>query len=222
MSPFEFFRSRWDNIQAHPGQNAISTALGALVPGGGIAANALFNRYNDSRFNNSAQQFQDRSADLSNLNTNDALNKPLSGALGDYDRQNPLGEAPSNDSGRAEQNRQLGQALTGNGQNAGGMVGNYQPPGGWSQQTMSGWNPNQANANQTFGLLDFLGPNPNQPFDLPASGHMTPQARRDAMQSGYGMGNYGISNMMVGGSPVIFGAGDPNGRYRNRGYDYGG
>lgn len=117
------------------------------------------------------------------------------------------------------------------------MAGGYQPPGGWNQQTMSGWNPNQANASQSFGLLDFLGPNPNQsPVTMPNGGgpplgHMTPQARRD----GYGMGGYAsggkfqgtpfqgsVSNFMVGGSPVILGSGDPNQRYRNRGTDFGG
>lgn len=47
-----------------------------------------------------------------------------------------------------------------------------------------------------------------------------PEARRDA--GGGPNANYGVSNFMVGGSPVIFGSGDPNGRYRNRGYEYGG
>jgi len=229
MGPADFFRGRLDNIRAHPFQNLASTVFGGFVPGGGIAANALFNRYNDSRFNNSAQQFQDRSADLSNLNTNASMNDPLGGPLGDYDRANPNGEAPSGGTGgRAQQDRQLGEALMGGGggQNAGGPMGGmgYQPIGGWSQATMSGWNPNQANGSQAFGLLDFLGQNPNTPFNLPTtpSGHLTPADRRDAAQGGYGPGNYGVSNFMVGGSPVIFGSGDPNGRYRNRGSQYGG
>lgn len=55
------------------------------------------------------------------------------------------------------------------------------------------------------------------------TGHANPQERRDAAESGGGgYANAGVSNFMVGGSPVIFGSGDPNGRYRNRGVDYGG
>jgi len=219
MGPADFFRSRFDNIRAHPIQNLASTVFGGFVPGGGIAANALFNRYNDNRFNNSAQQFQDLTRDQSNMDTNAAMNKPLSGPLGDYDRQNPFGEAPSSGSDKQNQDQQLGLALTGSGggMSGGGPMGGmgYQPIGGWNQGTMSGWNGNQANASQAFGLLDFLGQNPNQPFNLPTtpSAH-SPEALRDGtFGGGMGMGgrgaNYGVSNFNVGGSPVIFGT-DPN------------
>jgi hypothetical protein len=61
---------------------------------------------------------------------------------------------------------------------------------------------------------------PPAPNDENGDGRMNPAERRDAAEGGYA--NSGVSNFMVGGSPVIFGSGDPNGRYRNRGTDFGG
>lgn len=51
------------------------------------------------------------------------------------------------------------------------------------------------------------------PADENGDGRVTPDERRDAANSGYTPANYGVSNFMVGGSPVIFGSGDPMGRY---------
>lgn len=231
QGPIDYARGRIDNWRAHPFQNIASTLFGGFVPGGGLAANALFNRYNDSRFNSSTNQANSLINDQLGIDTNQAMNRPLSGPLGQFDDQGTYGNggAPTS-GGRAEQDRQLGQALQGGGggQSFGGSMGGagYAPPGGWNQVSMSGWNPNQASGSQAFGLLDFLGPNMNKPFDIPTTpssgGHMSPEARREGSNVGPGIGNYGVSNFMVGGSPVIFGAGDPNGRYRNRGSQYGG
>jgi hypothetical protein len=226
----DFFRSRMDNLRAHPFQNIMGAVAGGFVPGGGLAAHALFNRYNDNNFNNAANQVYTRGQDQGNLDASSAMNAPLgdSRLSGDnaFDYTGPTGPNPGRgeagpSSGVSNQDRQMMDALTGGGggQNAGGMMGGagYQPPGGWSQQTMSGFNPNQASGSKGFGLLDFLGSNPNQPFDIPTTmsdqgeggGHMSPEARRSGM-TGNHPGNYGVSNFMVGGSPVIFGQ-DPNG-----------
>ena len=220
----DFFRSRLDNIRAHPFQNIASTIAGGLIPGGGLAAQAGFNRYNDSRFNNSAQTLQNRATDMGNLAGQSGFDRPLNGP-------NALVSGLSEiDGGRGPDATDQGlmQALqgSGGGQNAGGMVGQYHVPSQWTPQTISGWNPNQANAGQNFGLLDFLGPNPNQ-----QSGPMSHADRIEARDNagGYGdfrnSGNYGVSNFMVGGSPVIGGVrpsmGDMNGlavRRRTPGY----
>lgn len=245
MGPADFFRSRFDNLRAHPFQNLAGAALGAFVPGGGLVANAAFGRYNDNRFNNSAQAFQDLTRDQSQLNTNDALNQPLgddrlSGNNG-FNWDGPTGPNNGTDytgdnSGRAQQDRQLGEALMGGG---GSMNGGGMPSIGYNGPSMSGqqWMDRSGGfgniIGQAFGLAPDRGPLVDSLLDpismgpgLPGSGHMNPQARRDYRDGtsnvGPGIGNYGVSNFMVGGSPVIFGSGDPNGRYRMRGSQYGG
>jgi len=249
MGPADFFRSRFDNIRAHPIQNLASTVFGGFVPGGGIAANALFNRYNDNRFNNSAQQFQDLTRDQSNMDTNAAMNKPpgdprLSGDNG-FNWEGPTGsnygrgeEGSGVDSGtRASQNQQLGLALSGGGGMTNGGGPSYQPYGGPSM-TGQQWQDRSGGygniIGQMLGVAPDRGPLVDSLLDpismgagLPGSGQLRgPQAHRDYREglalNGPGVGNYGVSNFMVGGSPVIFGAGDPNGIFRHNQHQYGG
>jgi hypothetical protein len=71
---------------------------------------------------------------------------------------------------------------------------------------------------------------PDYGGDQDRDGRMNPGERRDAAQGGYGVGGKfagtpfagSVTNMMANGSQMILGSGDPNGRYRNRGVDYGG
>lgn len=231
--------SRLDNWRAHPFQSLISTlASGAGGFGAGMVANNLFGRYNNSRFNNSAQQLQDRSRDLATLNTNDSMNKPLGDdALnGDngFNWDGPTG--PNSGSGYG------GEALTGGGSagpyGGGGLAGNilnYSGPSMSGQQWMDRSGGYGNIIGQALGLAPDQSPFVNSLLDpismgpgLPGSGHMNPQARRDYRDGtsnvGPGIGNYGVSNFMVGGSPVIFGTNgfDPNGAavYNRRGVGY--
>lgn len=197
MSPGEFFRSRIDSLRAHPFQNAAGAVLGGFIPGGGLAANAFFNRYNDNQFNNAAQTGMDRSLQQTTMDANSAMTAPLNDP-----RLNQFDNMGGSQGRNAGQDRQLVQALTGGG-NPGGQGINYSNPGAWSPQSYSGWNPNQANAGQAFGLLDFLGQSP-----AGQSGPMNHQDHINALAQGNGggmPGNYGVSNFNVGGSPVIFG-----------------
>jgi hypothetical protein len=78
----------------------------------------------------------------------------------------------------------------------------------------------------TMGADDPMGLVPDYGSDGPdenGDGHMSPQERRDMAESGGvgGFANYGVSQFSPGVT-LITGYGDPNGRYRNRGSDYGG
>jgi hypothetical protein len=82
----------------------------------------------------------------------------------------------------------------------------------------------------SMGAADPLGLVPDYGGDQDRDGRMNPGERRDAAQGGYGVGGKfagtpfagSVTNMMANGSQMILGSGDPNGRYRNRGVDYGG
>lgn len=207
--PMDMLRNRISSWQAHPFQNIASTAFGAFVPGGGFAANAAFNRYNDNRFNNSAQQFQDLTRDQSQLDTNNAMNKPLNGPLGAYDRNNPYGESMQGQGG---------------GMSAGGPYSGGYNTQNWNLQDMtSGHAPSQP-SNFVNDILNSISTGPGQPGTQQGGLFGNGQRTHQQIQSDYrdgtsnvgpGIGNYGVSNFMVGGSPVIFGArpagGDMNG-----------
>lgn len=197
MTPVDYLRNRVQSWQAHPFQQIASAVGGAFGgPGVGFGLNQLFNRYNDRAFNQAANASYGHGEDLGSQAQATALDKPLNGPLGKF----------SNDQSRA-----LASALTGNG---GGYGGPTQGPGGWNYGNYLGWNPHQADASQTFGLLDFLGPQPP---------HTNPDARRNADMGQGGMtpmpGLYGVSNFNVMGSPVINGirpsGGDMNQAYLN-------
>jgi hypothetical protein len=83
------------------------------------------------------------------------------------------------------------------------------------------------NADDPMGLVpDYGQDGPDENGD----GRITPGERRDAAQGGYSIGGkfagtpFGgsVTNMIANGGQVILGSGDPSGRYRNRGTDYGG
>lgn len=198
--PMDMLRNRISSWQAHPFQNIASTAFGAFVPGGGFAANAAFNRYNDNRFNNSAQQFQDLTRDQSQLDTNNAMNKPLNGPLGAYDRNNPYGESMQGQGG---------------GMSAGGPYSGGYNTQNWNLQDMtSGHAPSQP-SNFVNDILNSISTGPGQPGTqqgggLFGPGENGPEARRDGSWGGGNRGaNYGISNMMANGQQMITGY-DPN------------
>ena len=98
------------------------------------------------------------------------------------------------------------------GDSGGGTLGQFQPDDMGPPENLAG--------------EDQTGAGPPALEDRPHN----PQERRDAAQSGYGPGGKfagtpfqgTVTNFMVGEPPVILGSGDPNGRYRNRGRDYGG
>lgn len=202
--PLDMLRDRISSWQAHPFQNIAGTLAGFAVPGGGLAANAMFNRYNDNQFNNSANQFRDLSQQQTNMDTNSAMNAPLSGPLGAYDRAHPFGEA------------QGGQVSgSGGGMNMGGYTGGYNTQN-WNLGQMTSGNAPRQSSSFVNDILDSISTGPGQPgtqqgglFD---SGENGPEARRDGSWGG-GMGgrsaNYGISPMQANGQNVIFGM-DPN------------
>lgn len=133
--PMDYLRNRVSSWQAHPFQNIASTLAGGFGgPAAGLGAQRGFDMYNNRRFDNSAQQFQDLTRDQTNLDTNDAMNRPLNGALGEYDRNNPYGSnagpaqtmgpqggpqggGPSYSGGYNSQNWNLGQMTSGNAPN---------------------------------------------------------------------------------------------------------
>jgi len=213
----DFLRNRISSWQAHPFQNIASTAFGAFVPGGGLLANAAFDRFNNNQFNNSANTFQNLTRDQSQLDTNNAMNKPLNGPLGAYDRSNPYGEQATM------------QAPSG-GMGGPSYSGGYNSQN-WNLQDMtSGHAPSQPSS-FVNDILNSISAGPGQPgtqtgglFDNGQRTHQQIQSdyRDGTANVGPGIGNYGVSNMMVGGSPAIFGSGDPNQRYRARNNQYGG
>lgn len=241
--PMDFFRSRLDNLRAHPFQNLMSTVAGGLVPGGGLLANAAFNRYNNNNFNNAASQVYDRGRQQADMdaasNMNSDLGDPrLSGDNG-FSYNGPTGPNEGRGSGL---DQQLASSLMGGGggRNGGGPMPSYGPYAGPSMSSQQ-WNDRGGGygniVGQMLGVAPDQSPTVNALLDpismgagLPGSGVLNglhgPNAVRDYREglalNGPGVGNYGVSNFQVGGAPVIFGSGDPNQRYRNRGSEYGG
>ena len=199
--PMDYLRGRVSSWQAHPFQNIASTLAGvAGGPMAGLGANAAFNRYNDNQFNNSAQQFQDLTRDQSNLDTNAAMNKPLNGPLGAYDRSHPYGDP------------QMGSM---------GGAGGMSSPGGYSGggqnwnlgEMTSGHAPSQPSS-FVNDILNSISTGPGQPgtqqgglFDQ-GGGNQGPGALRDGTMGNRGA-NYGVSNMVANGQQMITGM-DPN------------
>lgn len=141
--PMDMLRGRMDSIRAHPFQNIMSGLMGAVVPGGGMAAQAGFDRYNNGQFNQAAQTGYDRSLQETTMDANSAMNAPLNGQLGDYDRQNPYGDA--------------GSPQPGGGMNGGMNNGNTQ---NWQYGQFNQTNP-QPPAQSPFvqQILNSIGPN---------------------------------------------------------------
>lgn len=93
MNPMDMIRSRIDSWRAHPFQQGISSLAGLFGgPVGGFGAQAGFNRLNDSNFNRAAQTGYDRSLQQTTTDANSAMNAPLNGPLGNYDRSGDPGQ----------------------------------------------------------------------------------------------------------------------------------
>ena len=241
--PIDYLRSRVQSWQAHPFQNIASTVIGGLGgPAAGLGANAAFNRYNDNRFTNATQQLQDRSSDLSQLNTNDAMNRPLGNdALSGNNGFNWTGPTGPNDGSGGMGGPIDGGSAQGMG---GGMHGGGPlPPTGYGGPSMTGqqWQDRGGGYGNLVGQTQGVAPDQPSSFvndildsismgpGLPGSGQRNHQQiqsdyRDGTSNVGPGIGNYGVSNMMVGGSPVVFGGNgfDPNGAatYNRRGVGY--
>lgn len=217
--PLDYLRGRVDSWRAHPFQNIASSVAGAFGgPAAGWGANQLFDRYNSGQFNNAANQFRDNSLQQTTMDANSAMNSPLSGPLGEYDRKNPFGE--------------------GSGGGYGGDLG-LQQGGSSGGSPFGGYNgPTQSGSAYNWGDIQnsFAGLAPQQPSQfvndilnsisagpgLPGTGNFGggPSARRDNAGMGM-MPGMGISQFSPG-MQVITGYGDPNSRYRYAGTDRGG
>lgn len=202
--PMDFLRNRIQSWQAHPFQNIASTAFGAFVPGGGLAANALFDRYNNNQFNNSTGSALDRGRQEIDMDTNSALSGPLQGPLGQYDRSHPYGDT------------QTGQVMGSGGGTYGGGPSSYSGPQNWNFGYGSNWATGNAPSQPSSfvnDILNSISTGPGQPgtqqgglFDTPRG----PEARREGGMGGYGRSaNYGISPMQANGQNLIVGM-DPN------------
>lgn len=185
--PIDALRERVSNFRAHPFQNIASMVAGGLGgPLGGAASRGIFNRYNQNQFDNAANTNQERVTDQMGMDTNDAMNKPLNGPLGQFE---------------GSDNSQLANIMAGAG-SGGGHFGN---PGGYNMsqqwQNPSGFT---GGSSVVQGILD----------QLPGGSNFTPLSHQEHLQNienqqnmGGGMpgANYGVSNFMAGGSPVITG-----------------
>lgn len=239
----DYLRDRVDSWRNHPFQNLVGVAAGAA--GGPIASEAtrrLFNGYNNYSLNHAYNTGNNLINDQLGIDTNRSLNNPLSDPRLSGDNQfgasDPWANGPDPTRGgpdRSVQNQQLSSALNGGG---GGMSGGGPSYQGYAGPSMSGqqWLDRTGGYGNIIGQMMGLAPDRGPLVDslldpismgpgLPGSGHMSPGARRD---SGFGdfrnSGLYGVSNFMVGGSPVINGANgmDPNGGYlyNKRGVGY--
>lgn len=224
MGPLDFFRSRLDNIRAHPFQSLME--FGAGVVGGPLAqqtAHQGFRRYNDYSINRAADQAFGRAQDLGDQASNNSFDKPLgdSRLSGDnpFDYEGPTG--PNTGRGQMGPNssdRQMVDALMGGG---GGNYGGGPGYQGYSGPTMTGqqWQDRTGGygniVGQMLGVAPDQSPLVNSLLDpismgpgLPGSGVLNHQQIRDKLSNEANLraGNWGVSNFMVGGSPVIFGS----------------
>lgn len=78
----------WENAQAHPLQTALGAVAGGLIPGGGLIAGQLFNRYNNAQFNNQVVNSGNVTSRQGERAGNAAMDRPLSGALGQFNNSN--------------------------------------------------------------------------------------------------------------------------------------
>lgn len=162
MSIGDRIQSRWDTMTTHPLQTLLGLGAGALIPGGGLVANRLFNNYNNNQFNNSADRLQQNITNQGQHAGNNFMDKPLDGPLG-------------NVSGGQGSNSDLAQAFLGGGNQA--NSGNLNMYNQFGRNTQSYGSPNVG------GLLDFLG-------QAPQSGPGGTFANGGPMNTG-GMGSFG-------------------------------
>jgi hypothetical protein len=160
--------SFFGDVRAHPFQSLLSTVAGGLVPGGSIAAHALFNRYNNNQFNNNVQQSYANGAAQGNQAESGLWGRPLNGQLGQQQQQSPsMFDMLGNGSGMFD-------ALPPDGSNGSLFVPNYAPPAQqvpnsptWGQQPRGGGDNNSGAGMQAgpgigrgdFGMLPGGGMN---------------------------------------------------------------
>lgn len=185
--PIDALRERVNSFRAHPFQNIASMVAGAAGgPLAGQAARMGFNRYNQGQFNDAMNTNNGLVGEQMQMDTNDALNRPLSGPLGQFD---------------AQDNGPLAQVMAGQHGPSGGGYGNpqgYNMAQNWNAPSFGG------GSSVIQGILD----------QLPGGSNFTPLSHQEHQQNienqanmGGGMpgANYGVSNFMVGGAPAIVG-----------------
>jgi hypothetical protein len=124
INPIAAIGRRFDNARTHPWQAAITTALGVVNPALGMAGRRAFSGYNNRQFDQSAQRNNSRLQQIGDAAAQEAMNRPLNGALGQFNQghQNPLVQAmmgPSNYGGQ--------QALNSGGYNVQNQWGQSRP-----------------------------------------------------------------------------------------------
>jgi hypothetical protein len=188
--PMDAMRERFGNMRAHPFQNLASGLLGAVVPGGGMIGRGMFNKYNQGQFDNAAQTNAGLVGDQMQMDTNDAMNKPLNGMLGQFeDSAGPGGG--------------MGGSIGGPG--SGGGYGSNQ---GWNMSQQWG-SPSSFTGGSSF-VNDIMSQLPGGPSftggqPVTHQDHLMNIENQQNQGGGMPGANYGVSNMMVGGSPVITG-----------------
>lgn len=215
MFGFSSGNSPIDRFRAHPVQGLFSILAGGLVPGGGMASGAMFNRWNQNQFNNAAQTGYDRSLQQTTMDANSAMDAPLNdprlGGNTQFGYNGPTG--PNNGSGGSLFD-QLGQ---GAGSNGGGLFDSM-PSGGSSglftpDYTMGPSAPPQGPQNADSIFVPQYGLAAQQVPNSPAPGGATPLGRQGILDFLSNNRNawagppalYGVSPMQVGGAPVISG-----------------
>lgn len=172
LNPFSQVRERWDNARAHPVQTGVSTVLGLLNPALGMGSRAAFNRYNDRRFDNSAQR-----------------NNARVGEMGDAAAQDAMGrspwDAPTGENSRADLVNALMGGSPGRQQTMG--PGNY---GGQQALNSGGYNVQSQWAQQQ--PQSILGAMPQSPMpQLDLTGLDAALAARGGQGQGSGGGSPG-------------------------------
>ena len=216
--PIDALRERLNAIRAHPFQEGASAVAGFFGgPIGGGAARAGFNRYNDYSLNHAQDINQSRVGDQMQMDTNDAMNRPLEG---------PLGWDGMYIGGGEQGNQALAQALSGSG-SGGGFGG---PAGGQSYGSPGGYNMAQGflpsagydQGGSTFvsGLMNELpggsgfgsetlwstADNGGSPLTHQQHLDNLDMKKNSMFGADHGLGgNYGISNMTANGQQMITG-----------------
>lgn len=189
MNPMDMIRSRIDSWRAHPFQQGISSLAGVFGgPLGGFGAQAGFNRLNDSNFNRAAQSGYDRSLQSTTMDANSAMNAPLNGPLGNYDRSGDNGQ-PGNYGGMP-------------GAPSGGSYGGSPNTQNWQYGQFNTTNP-QPPAQSSFvnSILNSIGPNgPGMSGNSGGMGPMGGMAGGGQGAFGSALAGGGFGNLMNGAS----------------------
>jgi hypothetical protein len=95
LNPIPRLRALGSNMAARPGLTAATFIGNALLPGSGTAISRIGNWAYDRQFDNSAQRNNARVQQIGDAAAQEAMNRPLNGALGQFNQghQNPLVQA---------------------------------------------------------------------------------------------------------------------------------